>query len=146
MDKGAATSAFAPHVVVLYCGQCVAGGDGVAPAMERVRGCSARAAMMACSSQVEVSHVLKILESGADAVEVVACAPESCRSLVGSTRAERRIQYARTLLERVQLGAERVGITRKMRATAADLADAAAARAEAVRGLGPSPMRKGVGQ
>jgi F420-non-reducing hydrogenase iron-sulfur subunit len=135
--------AFVPHVVVLYCGHCVADGGGIAPALERAEGFSARGAMMACSSQIEASHILKILEQGADAVEVVACPAQACRSLVGSTRAERRIERVQGLLERIRLGGGRVGISRGTRLAPEALVAFAAARAEAVRSLGPNPMRKG---
>ena len=40
-----------------------------------------RAVMMPCSSKIEVPYVLRILESGAEAVEIVACPEKSCKLL-----------------------------------------------------------------
>ena len=134
---------FHPEVVVLYCQNCVGKGAGIEVAFQKATGFAARAAVMACSSRVEVSHVLKILEQGADAVELVACPDETCRFLVGSARAEKRIEYARRLLEEIRIGADRVGLTRGAGLTAEALLDVAARRAEAVRHLGPGPMKKG---
>ena len=98
--------------------------------------------MMPCSSKIEVPYVLKILERGADAVEVVACPADGCQFLVGSLRTEKRIDYVRGLLDEIHVGAERVGISRGPGLSVKDLAALAASRAEAIRSLGPNPMNK----
>ncbi len=143
MNENGKTSAFDPEIVVLYCQQCVGKEARVDVAFQKAAGFSARAAVMACSSRVEVSHILKILEQGADAVEVVACPSEQCKFLVGSARAEKRIQYARHLLDEIHMGGDRVGISRRTGLSAEALLELAAGRADAARSLGPNPMKKG---
>ena len=100
--------------------------------------------MMPCSSKIEVPYVLKILESGADAVEIVACPEKSCQYLVGSLRAEKRVEYIRGLLKKIGYASERVGITRKILQTPEELIKLAEIRADEVRPLGINPMKKGV--
>jgi coenzyme F420-reducing hydrogenase delta subunit len=84
-----------------------------------------------------------MLESGTDAVEVVACPEKSCKYLIGSLRAERRIEYVRGLLEKISYAPERVGISRKLSQSPEQLIDLARARADAIRPFGVNPMKKG---
>lgn len=131
------------EVVVLYCqhGLCdEAKGSGWS---EKADDLAVRAIMMPCSSKIEVPYILRILESGVDAVEVVACPEESCKYLLGSRRTEKRIEYIRGLLEKIGFAGERVGLSRKLSQSPEKLIDLARARADAVRPLGANPMRKG---
>ena len=68
--------------------------------------------MVPCSSKIQLPHLLRLLETGVDGVLVIACPEEECRLLEGSSRVQRRIEYARQLLSQVNLGAERLGIVR----------------------------------
>jgi F420-non-reducing hydrogenase iron-sulfur subunit len=140
-------TSFEPEVVVLYCQRCVREGAdrtsvGVEVEADRASGFSVRPVMMPCSSKIEVPYILKILERGADAVEVVACPADGCQFLVGSLRAEKRVDYVRSLLDEIHVGAERVGISRGPGLLAQDLIELAAKRAEKVKTLGPNPMNK----
>ena len=53
-----------------------------------VAGFRARLKMVPCSSKVEVWHLLKLVEEGADGVELVCCSEDVCQFLVGNDRAE----------------------------------------------------------
>ena len=90
--------------------------------------------------------MLKILELGADAVQVVGCPADACRFLVGSTMAEKRVERARGLLDEIGMGADRVGLSRSERLSAEGLIGLAEARATAVKPLGPNPMDQGEGK
>jgi len=133
---------FVPQIVVLYCQHCVNNAGDITTETQAAQN-SVKTVMMPCSSKVEVPNVLKILEEGADGVEVVACPEKQCRFLVGSRKAEKRIDYAKTLLEKIDMGEQRLGITRKFGFTTKDLIAVAAKRADAVKTLGQNPMRKG---
>ncbi|MDH4239670.1 MAG: hydrogenase iron-sulfur subunit [Phycisphaerae bacterium] len=132
-----------PEVVLLYCQHGLCHEAKGSAWYQECAGLSIRAIMMPCSSKIEVSYILKLLESGADAVEVVACPEKSCKYLVGSLRAERRIEYVRGLLEKIGYAPERVGISRKLSQSPVQLMDLARARADAVRSFGINPMKKG---
>jgi coenzyme F420-reducing hydrogenase delta subunit len=60
---------------------------------------------------------------------------------VGSSKAERRVEYVRHLLDEIDFGAERVGLVRGMNLSAEQLLDRAKERADLIRELGPNPMR-----
>jgi coenzyme F420-reducing hydrogenase delta subunit len=134
---------FKPEVVVLYCQHCIGNGAEIMVKLQETNDFSIRPMMMPCSSKIEVPYILRILEQGADAVEVIACPDRGCRFLVGSFRAEKRIDYIRVLLDQINFGAERVGISRSSGLSAKELVALAARRAEAVKNLRPNPMKKG---
>ncbi len=135
-----------PTVVVLYCQNCVAESVDAAALSKDVSRFKLRLVVMPCSSKVEASHVLKLLDEGADGVLVVGCPENQCRFLVGSTMAEKRIEYARGLLHEIRMGADRLGMERGDRLSAAQLTELAERRAAAVRPLGPNPMKAATGR
>ena len=87
-----------------------------------------------------VIAALKILADGADGVLVVACPEGHCRNLVGNVRAEKRINYVRTLLETAGMGAERLALERGEKLTGKDLLELAKRRLGPLKILGPNPM------
>ena len=145
MARNVDAADFEPEVVVLYCQQCVAEDADVAAAAKAVSGFKPRFEVMPCSSKVEASHVLKLIEQGADAVAVVGCPEKKCRFLVGSTMADKRIGYARRLLDEIRMGADRLGMDRAGPLAAQQLVEIAQRRAAAVRSLGPNPMKGATG-
>ena len=134
-----------PEIVVLFCQQSVDRTVELANAYRSLPGLKVRLVVLPCSSNVEARQMVKILEKGADAIQIVACSESACRFLVGSNKAERRVEYVRQLLEEIDFGPERVGIARGMNLSQQQLLDWAKKRADLIRELGPNPMRKGAG-
>ena len=124
------------EIVLLYCRQAVLQDVNVDLVAGNAKGFSVRAVMLPCSSKVQVPYLLKILDDGADAIEVVACHSKACRFLVGSDKAEKRIAYAGGLLDQIGVSSECLGITRAHSLTAEKLMEIAVARVEAVKGMG----------
>jgi len=133
---------FKPEIVVLYCRQSVDPDADLAAAVKKADGFSPRLVAMPCSSKVEVPHLMKVLERGADGVVVLACPENECKFLVGNVRAEKRVNYARGLLDQVGMGAERLGIARGSRLSAEEAMAVAEHRANQVRLLGKNPLDK----
>ena len=134
-----------PEIVLLFCQQSVDKTVELANSYRNLPGLKARLVVLPCSSNVEVRQMVKILETGADAIQIVACAESACRFLVGSNKAERRVEYVRQLLEEIDFGPERVGIVRGMNLSQQQLLEWAKERADLVRELGPNPMHYGAG-
>ncbi|OGL40638.1 MAG: heterodisulfide reductase subunit MvhD [Candidatus Schekmanbacteria bacterium RIFCSPHIGHO2_02_FULL_38_11] len=63
-----------------------------------------------CSGKVDVYHILKAFEKGADGVLVLACYEDNCKYLHGNIRAKKRIDYIKNLLEEIGIEKERVEI------------------------------------
>jgi coenzyme F420-reducing hydrogenase delta subunit len=126
---------FEPEIVVLYCQNALKAGERLGEGTRLCPGFRVRFVALPCSSKIEVYHLVKHLERGADGVQVVACPPDSCRLLVGNTKADKKIIYVRRLLTELQAGPERVGLLRGHDLTASDVLALAQERAEAVLAL-----------
>jgi coenzyme F420-reducing hydrogenase delta subunit len=124
----------------------------------------AREVMVPCAGKLQPEHLLKAFEAGADLVCVVACAGDNCHTMEGSRRAQRRVEYVRSLLDEVGVGKERLllvnfpGSAREdMGAARGNVLDASGAHAQQSAGqladlsktiadklkvLGASPLRR----
>jgi len=132
---------FEPEIVVFYCQNCIQEGFDPGAIDTADSACRLRLSMLPCSSKIECRNVLRVLERGTDGVLVVGCPEKQCRFLVGSATAEKRIDYARRLLDEVGMGAERAAMYRRTNMTADDLVGLAEERAQAVKPLGPNRMK-----
>jgi coenzyme F420-reducing hydrogenase delta subunit len=130
-----------PEIVVLYCRQALDAEERPPEGLRQAKGFSARLVLLPCSSKVEAYQMLKIVEQGADGVLLVACPEKACQFLVGSLKAERRVERARQLLQLVNMGPERVAIKRAAGLSLNDILALAGQRAQEVKALGPNPMK-----
>jgi coenzyme F420-reducing hydrogenase delta subunit len=65
---------------------------------------------LACSSMIKDIVLLKAFEAGADGVLVWVCPDGQCRYVEGNTRAKKRIQWVRKLLDDIGLDGRRLSI------------------------------------
>ena len=143
--KDAKGPANTPRIVVVYCRNAVSSVAELLEGPYTAKGFNAFFAALPCSSKIEPSYTLKILAGGADGVLVVACPEGRCRFMVGNVRAEKRINYVRSLLDKAKMGAERLTLERGENLTEKDLLELAQRRLGPLKILGPNPM-KGAGK
>jgi coenzyme F420-reducing hydrogenase delta subunit len=63
---------------------------------------------LSCSGRLEVLHILKAFETGADGVIVLTCLNGRCQSLIGNKRARNRFKLAKKYLNEIGLRQERL--------------------------------------
>ena len=131
------------EIVVLYCRYCIGDDEVMKIKQKEYDSFTARFLAMPCTSKIEISHLLKIIAEGADGLQVVSCKENQCHHLVGNIRAEKRIEYARRLLDEIRMGADRLGIDRGEGLSFSYLVNLARQRAETVRPYGPNLMKRG---
>lgn len=131
------------RIVVFACHRSVPETEGAAQWPEGATDFEWRIVRLACSGKVEVAHVLRALEEGADGVCVVGCPEEECAFLAGSRRARKRVERAQAILEEIGLGGNRATMIHVFpsRETGAFEAQVLAA-ARGLEEVGPSPLRK----
>jgi F420-non-reducing hydrogenase iron-sulfur subunit len=102
---------------------------------------SVRIIKVPCTGRVDVLHLLKALEGGADGVYVAGCLEGDCHYQNGNLRASKRVAYVRGILERIGLGGERVGMYNLSAGMGPRFAEIVQEVTEKVTRLGPSPIR-----
>jgi coenzyme F420-reducing hydrogenase delta subunit len=88
-------------------------------------------------------HLMRALEEFADAAYLITCPEGTCRYFEGNTRAKKRVERTRTLIESIGLEGERVGIFMESNENPKPLAVLVEELKTAAFKLKPSPALKG---
>ena len=96
-----------------------------------------------CTGRVDIIHMLKAFENGADGVFVAGCLEGECHFLKGNLRAKKRVAHVQELLERVRRRGRTVAMYNLSSAQGQRFAEIAKEMTEKVRGLGPNPAKNG---
>ncbi len=104
-----------PEITMFLCANCIQ------PGRQPASGNATRSAaldfhwpvevqqiLVPCTGRLQPEHVLKAFESGASIVSVVGCREAHCTFLEGSKRCVRRVDFIRSILREIGLGAERL--------------------------------------
>ena len=95
-----------------------------------------------CTGKVDVIHLLRSIQMGADGVYVVGCLEGTCHYNEGNFRARERVEYVRTLLEEIGMEADRVRMYNLSSGEGPTFAAYAKEMTEHIQSLGPSPLEK----
>jgi len=95
-----------------------------------------------CTGRVDILHILKALEKGADGVCVIGCLEGECHFLEGNLRARKRVGYVKDILKSLGIEEERVDMYNLSAAMGQRFAEIMAEATEKVKKLGPSPVRR----
>jgi coenzyme F420-reducing hydrogenase delta subunit len=134
-------SEWRPEITVLSCQYCghipveMAGAQRIQyPATIKVQ-------TVPCTGRIDVLHLLKAFEQGADGVLVLACLDGNCHHLTGNQRAAKRVTYARGLLQEAGLEPERLRLVSQGIGQGQAFADLVADMTASIEQLGPNPLR-----
>jgi coenzyme F420-reducing hydrogenase delta subunit len=95
-----------------------------------------------CSGKVDVRHLLRAIQQGADGVYVVGCLEGTCHYNEGNFRARERVDYVKTLLEEIGLEGDRVRMYNLSSGEGPTFAAYAKEMADLIRSLGPNPLNQ----
>ena len=101
-----------------------------------------RVIMMPCTGRVDVIHLLKAIEDGADGVYVAGCLEGDCHYLTGNLKARKRVEAVKKILGDLGLEEDRVAMYNLSAAQGPRFAEIAREMTEQVRALGPSPRKQ----
>jgi coenzyme F420-reducing hydrogenase delta subunit len=96
-----------------------------------------------CTGRVDILHLLKAVEDGADGVYVAGCLEGDCHYVSGNLKAKKRVTYVKKVLEDIGLEPERVEMYNLSAAQGTRFAEIAREFTARIRELGPSPVGSG---
>ena len=94
-----------------------------------------------CTGKVDILHILRAFEKGADGVYVVGCMEGDCLFDSGNFRAKKRVEQAQKILETIGVGGERVQMYNLSSSEGLRFAEIAVEMDERIRNLGPNPIK-----
>jgi coenzyme F420-reducing hydrogenase delta subunit len=95
-----------------------------------------------CTGKVDVLHILRSFEKGADGVYVVGCLEGDCHFNSGNLRARKRVAQAQKILETIGVGGERVQMYNLSSAEGPRFARIAEEVVAKILELGPNPIKR----
>ena len=133
---------FEPNIVAFCCEYCAYAAADTAGTERLSYPPNVKIINVPCSGRVDTLHILKAFEKGADGVYVAGCLDGDCHFEDGNTRATRRVEYVRNLLDEAGIGGERLEMVKMSAGMGTRFAETAQEITEKIRKLGPNPTRK----
>ena len=97
--------------------------------------------LMPCTGRVDILHLLKAFEGGADAVFVAGCLEGECHYLMGNIRARKRVTKLKNDFTQLGLEPERLEMFNLSSSDGPKFQAIAQEMAERAVQLGPSPLK-----
>jgi coenzyme F420-reducing hydrogenase delta subunit len=99
-----------------------------------------------CTGRVDIIHLLRALENGADGVFVAGCLEGDCHFMSGNLKAKKRVDYVKKTLEDLAMEPERVEMYNLSAGEGIRFAEIAREMTQKIKELGPSPLRSVAGK
>jgi F420-non-reducing hydrogenase iron-sulfur subunit len=94
-----------------------------------------------CTGKLDLIHILRAFEKGADGVYAVGCLEGECHFNNGNIRARKRVSQAREILDSIGVGGERVQMCNLSSSEAPLFVKYAVEMTEKIKALGPNPIK-----
>ena len=133
---------FEPEIIVFACHYCAYAAADLAGSMRLQYPTNIRMIKLPCTGKLEVIHLLKAIESGADGVYAAGCLEGECHYLKGNLWARKRINHVKDLLAELGMEPERVEMYNMSSAMGAKFAEVATEFTERIKQLGPNPIKR----
>jgi F420-non-reducing hydrogenase iron-sulfur subunit len=132
---------FEPRIVAFLCNWCSSTAADLAGTSRIQYPPNVRIIRLMCSGQLDPIYVAKAILEGADGVLVGGCHPGDCHYQSGNYKTRRRIAIMHQVLGQLGLGPERIWLRWISASEGKYFADTVTEMVEAIRELGPSPLR-----
>ena len=134
------TNGFEPQIVAYCCNYCAFAAADLAGSMRLRYPPNVLIVLLPCTGRVDVLHLMRAFERGADGVFVAGCLEGTCHFLEGNIQARRRVHYAKQLLDEIGVGGDRLEMYNLSSSEGPRFAQIATEMTERIRELGPSPI------
>lgn len=128
---------FTPQIVAFHCSNCAASASVIADGMQHALPGNVKVVQVPCSGRIEILHLLKPFEEGADGVYVAGCQEDSCQYTSGISKATRRVAHVRRILEELDIDPERIAVYNTGAAKGHEFTEIADEMTRTVKEIGP---------
>ena len=133
---------FEPKILAFFCHYCALAAADVAGKMQFQYPPNLRVIRVLCTGKVEILHLLKALELGADGVLVIGCKLGECYFKSGNNHAQSKVKRARELIKEMGLEEGRIQFNFVPGPAGKKFADIMTGMTNEMRALGPSPLKR----
>lgn len=136
---------FEPVIVAFCCHYCAYTAADMAGSMRLSYPPNVKIVRVPCTGKVDVIHIMRAFQKGADGVYVAGCLEGDCHFKNGNVKALRRVEYTKKLLDEIGIGGKRLEMITMSAGMGLRFAQTAKEFTEKIRGLGPNPIKTGSG-
>jgi F420-non-reducing hydrogenase iron-sulfur subunit len=131
---------YEPKILALICTYCTYTAADMAGSMRLQYPSNVRVIKLLCTGKVDVLYLLEAFKAGADVVMVSGCEIGDCHFLEGNLRAKERVAHAKTLLDDLGLGGDRLEMFHIGASDAPKWAETVQLMTRRAHELGPNPL------
>ena len=128
---------FKPQIIAFCCTNCASSAAQVAEEMKKALPENVKMIQVPCTGRIEILHLLKPFEEGADGVYVAGCQEDSCQYVSGITKAAKRVEHVKKILEGLDIESERINVFKLYAGKGQEFVQVAQEMTNKVRELGP---------
>jgi F420-non-reducing hydrogenase iron-sulfur subunit len=132
---------FEPQIVAFCCHYCAYTAADMAGSKRIPYSTNVKIIRVPCTGKVDVIHILKAFEKGADGVYVAGCLEGDCHYKSGNIRAKHRVKYVQQCLKDLGWETDRIEMINMSAGMGERFARTADEFTEKIRQLGPNPIK-----
>jgi len=132
---------FEPEIIAFTCHYCAYAAADLAGVMRLQYPANIRIIKLPCTGAIDVLHILKAFEEGADGIFVAGCLEGGCHFVEGNLRARKRVEQVKHILDKVGLGNKRLHMFFMSSSEGPRFVEVAKEMTERIRALGPNPIK-----
>jgi coenzyme F420-reducing hydrogenase delta subunit len=132
---------FEPQILAFCCKYCSYAAGDLAGSMRLNYPPNVKVIQVPCTGRVDILHLLKAVEEGADGVYVAGCLEGECHFIEGNLKTKKKVMAVRKYLTESGMEPERVNMFNLSSAMGPRFAQIAEEMTATIRSLGPSPIK-----
>lgn len=136
------SDAFEPRILAFCCKYCAYAAGDLAGSMRLNYPANVKVVQVPCTGRVDMLHLLKAIEEGADGVYVAGCLEGECHFLEGNLKTRRKVAAVQKLLVEAGMQPDRVRMFNLSSAMGPRFAEIALEMTEQIQRLGPNPVNQ----
>ncbi|NVM57125.1 MAG: hydrogenase iron-sulfur subunit [Desulfobacterales bacterium] len=133
---------FVPKIIAFCCRYCAYAAADLAGSMRLEYAPNIRIVLVPCTGRIDVIHLLRAVEDGADGVLVAGCLEGGCHFVEGNFKAKKRVRLVKNLLDKIGIEGERIEMFNLSSAEGPRFAEIANEMTERIKALRLSHLRR----